>query len=98
VHCVRPLSGRSVEWTLIPPPTMQIKKKSALRSLALGLGLRDLYLWKREAGSFRYTFGTIFFNCYRGGGGVQLGPLGTAATTGLLCQPREIMIMEKSVE
>jgi hypothetical protein len=23
----RPLSGRSVEWTLIPPPTMQIKKK-----------------------------------------------------------------------
>jgi hypothetical protein len=22
----RPLSGRSVEWTLIPPPTMQIKK------------------------------------------------------------------------
>jgi hypothetical protein len=24
---IRPLSGRSVEWTLIPPPTMQIKKK-----------------------------------------------------------------------
>jgi hypothetical protein len=24
----RPLSGRSVEWTLIPPPTMQIKKKA----------------------------------------------------------------------
>jgi hypothetical protein len=23
----RPLSGRSAEWTLIPPPTMQIKKK-----------------------------------------------------------------------
>jgi hypothetical protein len=23
----RPLSGRSVEWALIPPPTMQIKKK-----------------------------------------------------------------------
>jgi hypothetical protein len=23
----RPLSGQSVEWTLIPPPTMQIKKK-----------------------------------------------------------------------
>jgi hypothetical protein len=23
----RPLSGRSVEWTLVPPPTMQIKKK-----------------------------------------------------------------------
>jgi hypothetical protein len=26
----RPLSGRSVEWTFIPPPTMQIKKKSAI--------------------------------------------------------------------
>jgi hypothetical protein len=31
-------------------------------------------------------------------GGVQLGPLGTAATNGLLCQPRVIMMMEKSVE
>jgi hypothetical protein len=31
------------------------------------------------------------------GGGVQLGPLGTAATNGLLCQPRVIM-MEKLVE
>jgi hypothetical protein len=26
----RPLSGRSVEWILIPPPTMQIKKKSSV--------------------------------------------------------------------
>jgi hypothetical protein len=26
-------------------------------------------------------------------GGVQLGPLGTAATNGLLCQPRVIMMM-----
>jgi hypothetical protein len=32
------------------------------------------------------------------GGGVQLGPLGTASTNGLLCQPRVIMIMEKLVE
>jgi hypothetical protein len=32
------------------------------------------------------------------GGGVQLGPLGTVATTGLLCQPRVIMMMEKVVE
>jgi hypothetical protein len=32
------------------------------------------------------------------GGGVQLGPFGTAATNGLLCQPRVIMIMEKLVE
>jgi hypothetical protein len=31
------------------------------------------------------------------GGGIQ-GPLGTAATNGLLCQPRVIMMMEKSVE
>jgi hypothetical protein len=38
-----------------------------------------------------------FFNWYIGGG-VQLGPLGTAATNGLLCQPRVIMIMEKLVE
>jgi hypothetical protein len=32
------------------------------------------------------------------GGGVQLGPLGTAAINGLLCQPRVIMMMEKLVE
>jgi hypothetical protein len=32
------------------------------------------------------------------GGGVQLGPLGTAATNGLLCQPRVTMMMEKLVE
>jgi hypothetical protein len=32
------------------------------------------------------------------GSGVQLGPLGTAATNGLLCQPRVIMMMEKLVE
>jgi hypothetical protein len=31
------------------------------------------------------------------GGGIQ-GPLDTAATNGLLCQPRVIMMMEKSVE
>jgi hypothetical protein len=33
-----------------------------------------------------------------GGGEVQLGPLGTASTNGLLCQPRVIMMMEKLVE
>jgi hypothetical protein len=32
------------------------------------------------------------------GGGVQLGPLGTAATNGLLCQPRVNMMMETLVE
>jgi hypothetical protein len=32
------------------------------------------------------------------GDGVQLGPLGTAATNGLLYQPRVIMMLEKLVE
>jgi hypothetical protein len=32
------------------------------------------------------------------GSGVQLGPLGTAALIGLLCQPQVIMKMEKLVE
>jgi hypothetical protein len=32
------------------------------------------------------------------GGGVQLGPLGTAAINGLLCPPRVIMMMDKLVE
>jgi hypothetical protein len=32
------------------------------------------------------------------GAGVQLGPLGTLATNGLLCQPRVIMMMEKLFE
>jgi hypothetical protein len=31
------------------------------------------------------------------GGGIQ-GPLGTATTNGLLCQPRVTMVMEKLVE
>jgi hypothetical protein len=33
-----------------------------------------------------------------GEGGVPLGPLGTAATAGLSCLPRVIMMMEKLVE
>jgi hypothetical protein len=42
---------------------------------------------------------SVFFNWYSGGGGgVQLGPLGTAATNGLLCQSRVIMMMEELVE
>jgi hypothetical protein len=40
----------------------------------------------------------VFFLIGIVGGGVQLGPLGTAATNGLLCQPRVIMMMEKLVE
>jgi hypothetical protein len=31
------------------------------------------------------------------GVGAQMSPLGTAATNGLLCQPRVIMMMEKLV-
>jgi hypothetical protein len=42
---------------------------------------------------------SIIFNWDSGGGGeVQLGPLGTAATNGLLWQPPVIMMMEKLVE
>jgi hypothetical protein len=39
----------------------------------------------------------LFFLIRIVGGGIQ-GPLGTAATNGLLCQPLVIMMMEKSVE
>jgi hypothetical protein len=38
----------------------------------------------------------IFFNFHSGGW--NQGPLDTAATNGLLCQPRVIMMMEKLVE
>jgi hypothetical protein len=38
----------------------------------------------------------FFFNLYSGGW--NQGPLDTAATNGLLCQPRVIMMVEKSVE
>jgi hypothetical protein len=42
----------------------------------------------------------FFFFFFTGnvGGGVQLGPLGTAATNDLLCQPRVILMMENLVE
>jgi hypothetical protein len=40
----------------------------------------------------------IFFVIGIVGGGTQLGRLGTAATNGLLYQPRVIMMMEKLVE
>jgi hypothetical protein len=48
---------------------------------------------------FQYTFLllSIFFN-FNWYSGVQLGPLGTTATNGLLCQLRVIMMMEKLVE
>jgi hypothetical protein len=44
------------------------------------------------------TYEKNFFLIGIVGGGVQLGPLGTAATNGLLCQPGVIMMMEKLVE
>jgi hypothetical protein len=46
---------------------------------------------------FRFNYGSFLICIVGGGAGVQLGPLGTAATIGLLCQPRVIMIMEKMV-
>jgi hypothetical protein len=45
-----------------------------------------------------HNFGVKFFLIGIVGGRVQLGPLGTAATNGLLYQPRMIMLMEKMVE
>jgi hypothetical protein len=46
-----------------------------------------------------YNIGEVFiFLISMVRGGVQLGPLGTAATLGLLIQPRVIMMMEKLVE
>jgi hypothetical protein len=39
----------------------------------------------------------LIFLIYIVVGGIQ-GPLDTAATNGLFCQPRVIMMMEKSVE
>jgi hypothetical protein len=43
-------------------------------------------------------YNDVFFLICIVGGGVQLGPLTTAATSGLLCQPRVIMMMEKLME
>jgi hypothetical protein len=39
-----PLSGWSVEWTLIPPPTMQIKKKMCQHSFLFAL-VATLHVW-----------------------------------------------------
>jgi hypothetical protein len=43
-----------------------------------------------------FLVGYFNFNFYSGGW--NQGPLDTAATNGLLCQPRVIMMIEKSVE
>jgi hypothetical protein len=62
---------------------------------ALGLSTLLSICYQRQVQNrpLKYTFliGIV-------GGGVQLGPLGTAATNGLLCQPRLIMMMEELVE
>jgi hypothetical protein len=47
---------------------------------------------------FIWLQGYIMWHIGIVGGGVQLGPLSTAATNGLLCQPQGIMMMEKLVE
>jgi hypothetical protein len=46
--------------------------------------------------SIHLNFSFFKLNLYSGGW--NQGPLDTAATNGLLCQPRVIMMMEKSVE
>jgi hypothetical protein len=47
---------------------------------------------------YHCTLVFFFFEIGIVGGGVQLGPLATAATNALLCQPRVIMMMDKFVE
>jgi hypothetical protein len=52
----------------------------------------------KESSHLRTQLQIFFLFCIEGGGGGIQGPLGTAATNGLLCPPRVIMIMEKLVE
>jgi hypothetical protein len=47
--------------------------------------------WRILGGNYYFLIGIL-------GGGVQLGPLGTAATNGLLCQALVNMMMETLVE
>jgi hypothetical protein len=60
----RPLSGRSVEWTLIPPPTMQIKKiKTVL--LLLVFACSNYSGLKMEAvRSYRGSHPTRYYSSY----------------------------------
>jgi hypothetical protein len=51
-----------------------------------------------DTGTFLLLFFIYFLIGIVGGGGVQLDPIGTAATNDLLCQPRVIMMMQKLVE
>jgi hypothetical protein len=45
----------------------------------------------------RYLYNFVIFLIGIVRGGVQWGPLSTAATNGLLCQPRVVIMMEKLV-
>jgi hypothetical protein len=59
---------------------------------------RDTFSPHPQKNRYQYTsWNIIFFLIGIVGDGVQLGPLGTAATNGLLCQSQVIM-MEKLVE
>jgi hypothetical protein len=51
-----------------------------------------------QDGFTRAHYNTLNFFLNLRSGGWNQGPLDTAATNGLLCQPRVIMIIEKSVE
>jgi hypothetical protein len=73
----------------------------------LGLRFSQRWLWRVSSSEITelclisascWFLPWLFFLISIVGGGVQLGPLGNAATNGLLCQPRVIMMMEKLVE
>jgi hypothetical protein len=57
----------------------------------MGFGLVIVFIEHLQMVPIFFIIGTV-------GGGVQMGPLGTAATNGLLCQPQVITMMEKLVE
>jgi hypothetical protein len=67
----------------------------------MSLRLSGNYLPKRHQQT-NFCINTKFVSCeiqfFLHSGGWNQGPLDTAATNGLLYQPRVIMIMEKSVE
>jgi hypothetical protein len=74
---------------------------SALDALLWGYSASfiDINVYTSRTAAWNQETSVFFFIGIVGGGGVQLGPLGTvAATNGLLCQSRGIMMMEKLVE
>jgi hypothetical protein len=74
-------------WATIPALKLSKNVHTSERSVTL-IGTK---LLKRNCDVNFFKIGIV-------GGGVQLGPLSTAATNGLLCQPRVIMMMEIMVE